>query len=229
MLEKVFLVLAEAALETVPPEIQGHPAVVKDAERRGKKPGQILLDRSYHHFAMKKLPDAEKRGRPDIVHFCLLEALGSPLNQANKLETYVSTRGGLVIYVNPCVRLPRVYDRFKGVVEKLFSEGEIRSETGETLLRCEKKSLKSLVESLNPSTKILLTEKGEYVNALGFSAALAGHARPLIMVGCFPHGDFTSETKALADKSLAIHKTPLEAWTIVSRVLCYIEQNLIPL
>ncbi|BAJ50641.1 ribosome biogenesis protein [Candidatus Caldarchaeum subterraneum] len=221
--------MAEAALETVPPEIQGHPAVVKDAERRGKKPSQILLDRSYHHFAMKKLPDAEKRGRPDIVHFCLLEALGSPLNQANKLETYVATRGGLVIYVNPRVRLPRVYERFKGVVEKLFAEGEIRSETGETLLRCEKKSLKTLAESLNPSTKILLTERGEPVNARGFSAALAGHTRPLIMVGCFPHGDFTSETKSLADKTLAIHQTPLEAWTVISRVLCYIEQNLIPL
>ncbi|MEM0348699.1 MAG: 16S rRNA methyltransferase [Candidatus Caldarchaeum sp.] len=227
-MEKVFLVLVEAALETVPPEIQGHPAVVKDARRRGKKPGQILLDKSYHHFAMKKLPDAEKRGRPDIVHFCLLEALGSPLNQANKLETYVSTNSGLVIYVNPRVRLPRVYERFKGVVEKLFEEGEIRSETGETLLRCEKKSLKSLTETLNPSTKILLTERGEHVNALRFSAALAGYARPLIMVGCFPHGDFTSETKSLADKALAIHQTPLEAWTVVSRVLCYIEQNLKP-
>jgi len=30
---------------------------------------------------MKKLRESEKRGRPDIVHFALLEALGSPLNK----------------------------------------------------------------------------------------------------------------------------------------------------
>ncbi|MEM4363521.1 MAG: hypothetical protein QXT90_05715, partial [Candidatus Caldarchaeum sp.] len=89
VLERLFLLLVEAAVETVPEEIQNHPAVLKDAGRRGKKPSQVLLDRSYHHWAMKTLKDGQKRGRPDIVHFSLLEALGSPLNMKGLLETYV--------------------------------------------------------------------------------------------------------------------------------------------
>ncbi|RLG20801.1 hypothetical protein DRN72_04605 [Methanosarcinales archaeon] len=56
-----------------------------------------LLDSSYHHKAMRMLENPDKRGRPDIVHFCLLEALGSPLNVDGKLSTVVHTYDGKII------------------------------------------------------------------------------------------------------------------------------------
>jgi len=34
------LILVEAALEIVPPGIQHHPSVRRDAKRRGKRPGE---------------------------------------------------------------------------------------------------------------------------------------------------------------------------------------------
>ncbi|MCS6770346.1 MAG: 16S rRNA methyltransferase [Candidatus Caldarchaeum sp.] len=221
-MDKLILVLVETAVETVPPEIQRHPAVLKHAERRGKHPSKILLDRSYHHWAMKNLPEAEKRGRPDILHFCLLEALGSPLNLNGLLETYAATLNGYVVHVNPAVRLPRVYERFKGLMEKLFEDMEVVSSSGETLLRLERASLRSLVERLTPSRKILMTEKADTRGHTGFASLLTA-GKPMVMVGGFPHGDFRKETEELADVKVALAQRPLEAWTVVSRVLCLAE------
>ncbi|MEM4411200.1 MAG: 16S rRNA methyltransferase [Candidatus Caldarchaeum sp.] len=223
VLERLFLLLVEAAVETVPEEIQNHPAVLKDAGRRGKKPSQVLLDRSYHHWAMKTLKDGQKRGRPDIVHFSLLEALGSPLNMKGLLETYVVTRDGLIVHVNPAVRLPRVYERFKGVFEQLFEKGVIVSDSGQVLMRLEKGSLEELVERLKPTTRILLSEKADPRTASSLQTLLKT-PRPLVMVGCFPHGDFSPETERLAEMHVALYEKPLEAWVAVSRVLCTAEQ-----
>ncbi len=223
-LEKLILLLVEAALETVPKEILNHPAVIKEARRRRKNPSQLLLDRSYHHWAMKGLHSAEKRGRPDIVHFTLLEALGSPLNLMGFLETYVSTFNGLIIYVNSTVRLPRVYERFKGVFEQLFEKGVIYSESGVELLFFERSTLPQIIEKIKPSVKILLSEKGQPYSQVSFQNLLKTE-RPLVMVGCFPHGDFFTETKMVADVEVSLFKKPLEAWVAVSRVLCLAEQT----
>ena len=57
----------------------------------------------------KKLNNWRKRGRPDIVHLCLLEALESPLNKNKILSVYVHTYDNKIIYINPEVRLPRNY------------------------------------------------------------------------------------------------------------------------
>ena len=151
---RIKLVLAEAALETVPREIWGHPAVYKTAKRRGKTPASILLDRSLHHQAMKNLPEAEKRGRPDIVHVSLLEALSSPLNREGLLETYVHTIGDYAIFINPETRLPRNYNRFVGLIEQLFEIGRVPPE-GEPLLTLKPMSLRVLLEQIKP-TRIIL-------------------------------------------------------------------------
>ncbi|MEM4335190.1 MAG: 16S rRNA methyltransferase [Candidatus Caldarchaeum sp.] len=225
-MEKLLLVLAESAIEIVPPEIQRHPAVLRHAERLGKNPSKILLDRSYHHWAMKNLQEAEKRGRPDIVHFSLLEALGSPLNLNGLLETYVATRDGFIVHVNPSVRLPRVYERFKGLVEQLLEEGEVVSSLGTRLLSLERASLKQLVDRLQPSLKVLMTERGEVFSPVRFQSLLRD-GRPLVIVGGFPHGGFMRETEEMADVKVSIHRKPLEAWTVVSRVLCMAEQLMI--
>ena len=61
------LVLTESAIELVPSDLWKHPAVMKRSRLIGKNPGQMLLDRSYHHGAMLQIKDGRKRGRPDMV------------------------------------------------------------------------------------------------------------------------------------------------------------------
>ena len=68
------LVIAESALELVPKELQSHNSVIASARRFNKKPSEILLDISWHFAAMKGIKNEIKRGRPDLVHFSLLEA-----------------------------------------------------------------------------------------------------------------------------------------------------------
>ena len=116
------LVLAESALELVPNKIQQHPAVVSHANKLRKKPSEILLDNSWHFAAMKGISNEIKRGRPDIVHFCLLEASSIPLFKENKIRIYVHTINDDVIILGKDVQLPKSYHRFAGLIEKLFKE-----------------------------------------------------------------------------------------------------------
>lgn len=223
-METLHLIIAEAALELVPQEIQSHPAVRRHAARLGKKPGEILLDRSYHHWAMGKLVNSMKRGRPDIIHFTLLEALGSPLNLVGKLRIWVSTYDGYVIRLDRHVRLPRVYERFKGLIEKLYAAGEVRTDEGRVMMEIRHMPLRSLMREVAPNITVLLSESGEYVSPDELGWIAVGAERPAAVIGGFPHSSFTKETLDLADRVVSIHPSPLEAWIATSRLLCAVER-----
>ena len=51
MTRAISLVISEAALEKIPVNIIDHPSVTNHARKLGKRPSEILLDRSYHHAA----------------------------------------------------------------------------------------------------------------------------------------------------------------------------------
>jgi rRNA small subunit pseudouridine methyltransferase Nep1 len=212
------LVLAEAELELVPPEIASHPSVTAQAWRAGKKATEILLDSSFHHKAMRKLKEAERRGRPDIVHNCLLLALDSPLNREGLLRVYVHTRNGEVILVDPSARLPRSYHRFVGLMEDLFKRGAVPPES--PLLRLERKSLGELLAGIG-GRKLVFTEKGERRR---WSELFTGEPAAAV-VGAFPHGDF-HDWSQLPRERVCIDPEPLNADTVVSRILFAYEQAL---
>ena len=107
--------LVESALELVPKEIRKQPAVVSDARRRQKDASEILLDRSFHHSAMAKLRDSEKRGRPDLVHVALLSVTGTPLYAEGRVKAFVHTYDGLVLEIAEKTRIPKNYLRFRGL------------------------------------------------------------------------------------------------------------------
>ncbi|CAD5243951.1 16S rRNA methyltransferase [Thermococcus camini] len=212
------LVIAEAELELAPKSIVDHPAIVNHAKRRGKKPEEILLDATYHHSAIKKLPDGERRGRPDIVHICLLNALESIANKENLLRVYVHTRNDEVIYIKPETRIPRNYNRFVGLMESLFKNREVPRDL--ELLRIEEKSLGELVEELNPDGVFVMHEEGKPTKPRDFGKTLGGLENPLVIVGGFPHGDFRSETPW---EKISIYEAPLMAWTVVNEIITNFE------
>ena len=224
-MEKLVLVIVEAAIELVPKSIRNHPAVRAYAAKRGKRPEEVLLDRSYHHAAMRKLREAEQRGRPDISHFILLEALGSPLNKCGMLELYVQTRSGHVIWINPETRLPRIYERFKGLIEKLYEEPIVEAD-GRILLKLEEKKLSELIKEVDPDIRILLSEDGKPMKWSEFGKIITSRRKPLVMIGGFPRGGFHEETIRNADEIISLWPEPLEAWVIASRVISITEQAL---
>ena len=215
------LVIADAELELVPEEIADHPAVVNYARRRGKKPNEVILDSSYHHSALKKLKDGERRGRPDIVHICLLNALESIANKEGRLRVYVHTRNDEVIYIKPETRLPRNYNRFLGLMESLFKNRAVPKDL--ELLRLEEKSLGELVGEINPDKVFIMHEEGELVKPGDFGRKLAELENPLVIVGGFPHGDFRSKVRG---KRVSLYREPLMAWTIVNEIIVNLESSL---
>lgn len=214
----LILIIAESALEIVPKSIWDAPAVQRDVKRRGKSPSQILLDRSYHHSAMIKLKNSGKRGRPDIVHFTLLEALGSPLNRDGLLQTYVHTIDDHVIDVDSHSRLPRNYNRFVGLMEQLFELGKIPP-TGNPLLTIRKQSIAQLLTELKPTYTTAFTRLGKLMRLDEAVAKLVKEEKPTAIVGGFPRGHFSGELLKLVDETVCFDPEMLDTWTVTSRLV----------
>jgi len=219
------LILVESALELVPAEIANHPAIVKNARRRDKKPGETLLDTSLHYYAMLKLKDREKRGRPDIVHVSLLNALESPLNKAGHLRVYIHTYPGHVVFVKPETRIPRNYNRFVGLMEQLLVSGRVPPNSDDPLMYVKTMSLRDLQDLIGVKGLILLHEEGEE-RKLSEVVAKALKENYAIGVGGFPHGDFSKEVLEIASYRYSIYDKPLTTWIVVSRIITTAEHML---
>jgi rRNA small subunit pseudouridine methyltransferase Nep1 len=52
------------------------------------------------------------------------------LNKAGLVQIYIHTSRGVLIEVNPCVRIPRTFRRFSGLMVQLLHKLYIRSDDG---------------------------------------------------------------------------------------------------
>ena len=213
------LILAESSIELVPNEIAGHPAIIKWAKRKKKDPRELVLDQNYHHSAILRLgKSGVGRGRPDIAHFSLLVALGSPLNADNQLNCYVHTRDDHVIEIDPPTRLPRNTDRFTALIEQLYQDSVVPS-SGPALLKLKKESLKSLLSRIHADRVVALTTLGSSKPMEAVAEELREAKRPVLLVGGFSTGHFSEGTMRLASEKTQVDRRSLEAWTIVGRAL----------
>ena len=212
------IILAESALETIPKKLWEYPAVKRYSKKHRKPPQLIILDRSYHHAAMKTLSKSDKRGRPDIIHFVLLEALGSPLNKERLLQVYVHTLNNYVIKAEPETRLPRNYSRFIGLMEQLFEFGRAPP-NGKALLELESKTLSQLLSEINPTRVVAFSTAGTPQTIEEVMSRLSNEEKPVVIIGGFPHGHFSAITLQLVDKLVRIDSEMLEACTVTSRVI----------
>lgn len=215
------LILADAELELVPGALTGHPAVRTSAKKRGRSPAAILLDSSFHHPALKKFPEGERRGRPDIAHLFTLLCLDSVLNAQGQLRTIIHTRNDEVIRFAPETRIPKNYPRFVGLMEDLFQKGAVPED--KPLLTLERGvPLERLLAGFS-EPKWAFKEGGESVNLWTEFARLEGGL--VAVLGGFPHGDFRSPVTKLCDRMVSIHDEPLRAWTVTSEILVAYRQR----
>ncbi|MHC1598308.1 MAG: 16S rRNA methyltransferase [Candidatus Methanofastidiosia archaeon] len=198
------IVIAESELELVPHQICGHSSLRK---LKLKKKPFALLDSNFYHRAMQALPDAYRRGRPDIVHICLLCAMESPLNKKGELEVYVHTRNDEVIYMSPLWKVPKSYHRFVGLMEQLFEKGRIDA-GGHELLRIEKKTLLELLNDIS---------SGFDVKVMNFHGeAYESTDNAVVVIGGFSHGDFKTK---LPYEQYSIFQQELVAWSVLNHVI----------
>ncbi|MDA4127587.1 MAG: ribosome biogenesis protein [Thaumarchaeota archaeon] len=213
-------VFAESALELVPKETSRSAAVVSDSKRRERKASEILLDRSFHHSAMSRLKDSEKRGRPDLVHVALLSVTGTPLYLDGRVRVFVHTYPGVVLELAEKTRIPKNYLRFRGLMEKALVE-----RPREGLIRTYSAGVDELVrKKLGCDLVIGLSVQGKQSNAGEVAKRVASAMNPCVIVGGFPHGHFSKEVLVSADELVRIDTMPLEAHVVASRVVYEIEK-----
>ncbi|AEM38181.1 Suppressor Mra1 family protein [Pyrolobus fumarii 1A] len=218
---RVRIVLLESPLELVPREIRNHPQVVRYARRFGIDPGEALLDKTYHYYAMASLPQKWKRGRPDIVHVSLLLLQDSVLNLTGHLEVYIHVLDGRVFRVEPETRIPKHLDRFKGLMAQLLIHNRVPP-TGKPLIHLYASTLREFVDKMGGL--ILLWERGKPATPADIVREALETGWP-IGIGMFPRGDFKKSTLRKASRTYSIYGgVPLKAWTVIHELLCAAEE-----
>ena len=219
----ISLVLAESSLELMPRDLIFHLSVVSHAQKLGKRPSEILLDNSWHFAAMKNIDNEIKRGRPDLVHFSILEATTIPLYFKNKIKIFIHTIDDKVISVGENVHIPKSYHRFAGLFEKLFSEKIINVDNNE-LLSVKEQSFSQLIASLNPSQIIGLSTTGKPSSFEKISTNVRDNS--CIVIGGFQKGHFSNSTNDNLTDLFSVSSTSLESHVVVARMLYECEKTI---
>jgi len=219
----ISLILSESSLELVPSELKHHPSVISHARKLGKYPSEILLDNSWHFAAMKGIENEMKRGRPDLVHFSILESTTIPLYLQNKMKLYVHTLDDKVISFGKNVHIPKSYHRFEGVVEKLYQEKEITT-NDDVLLEIEEKTFSKLLDEINPSKVFGFSTKGTKSTYEKIAKEITGDT--CIVVGGFQKGHFSDSVETKITDLYSVGDESFEGHVVVARMLYEYEKTI---
>jgi len=219
----ISLILSESSLELVPSELEHHPSVISHARKLGKYPSEILLDNSWHFAAMKGIENEMKRGRPDLVHFSILEATTIPLYLQNKMKLYVHTLDDKVISFGKNVHIPKSYHRFEGVIEKLYQEKEITT-NDDVLLEIEEKTFSELLDEINPSKVFGFSTKGIKSTYEKIAKEIDDDA--CIVVGGFQKGHFSDSVQSKITDLYSVGDESFEGHVVVARMLYECEKTI---
>jgi len=219
----ISLIISESALELIPFELEDHPSVISHARKLGKYPSEILLDNSWHFAAMKGIKNEIKRGRPDLVHFSILEATTIPLYLQNRLNLFVHTIDDKVIHFGKNVHLPKSYHRFEGVIEKLYQEKKIIS-NNELLLELKDQTFLELICEINPSKIIGFSTEGQLTSYEKIAAQISDNS--CIVLGGFQKGHFSDSIQNKITDLYSVGDESFEGHVVASRILYEYEKTI---
>lgn len=210
-------VLAEAELELMPPELLREPLVQARAKRRRRAPEHLVLDQALDHKAMRRLPEAERRGRPDLAHVFLLLLQDSPLNRRGRLRVLLHTRHDEAIEVSPATRIMRNQAKFVQLAEDLLRQGRVPLDAPLLTLTRETPLAKLLEGCAGP--KVLLDEGGPLARTPRFAEMARAHDDITFVFGGFPRGAFRQAPHDAFDHVLRVADEPLSVWSALVPVL----------
>lgn len=215
--------IAEAAMELVPQILRNHPSVRNHSKRTGRSVNEIFLDISYHHKAMieKNIDQWWKRGRPDIVHFDLVEALSTPLFKQKKLQVYVSTFDNNLVTISQDLRIPKNYFRFEGLMIGIFNKQ--KNKNSPNLIEFQENvNFNDLIEKIvRPDLTIGFSVKGTQskISDILQNNAIDTTKHYCFVIGGFQRGNFSETVSEACDAIYSISPFSLESHVVISRVL----------
>lgn len=202
--QRMIVVLSEASLETYKISSNG-PGGDKYA----------LLNCDDHQGILKKMGRDISEARPDITHQCLLTLLDSPINKAGKLQVYIHTSRGVLVEVNPTVRIPRTFKRFSGLMVQLLHKLSIRSVNSEEKLL---KVIKNPITDHLPTKcrKVTLSFDAPVVRVQDYINKLDEDESICVFVGAMARGrdNFADE---FVDEKIGLSNYPLSASVACSK------------
>jgi rRNA small subunit pseudouridine methyltransferase Nep1 len=213
------LILTDAELELVPQKLTGHQQVIQSARRSGVNPSKMLLDSSLHYAGLRSIPEGDRRGRPDLVHFFLLTVLESIPNKRGDVRVLVHTRNNELIRFVPETRLIRNYNRFCGLMQKLFETGSVGEP--DPLIEMQKdRDLNSILRQVKPKRTIVLHPEGTPKEPRQVFTPEDATRDVAAIIGGFPSGDYRSELPKDAER-VSIFAEPLTVWTVAAELLAH--------
>jgi rRNA small subunit pseudouridine methyltransferase Nep1 len=216
----LIIILAECGIELIPKEIRSHSAVKKNFSTQLYS--SQLLDNALHHSAMVELKTLEKRGRPDIAHLSLLNALGSPLNKSGNIRLYVHTINSKIFEFNPEIRISRNYNRFKGLLAKLLIDGDI-TVNGTQLISKYNGTIQNLITKFSNSKVFIFSTKGKLIKKSNeiFNTDISENI--IAIIGGFQKSTLSDEFLGLSESIFSISNYSLDAWVVISKIINYYE------
>ncbi|KAF8239445.1 nucleolar essential protein 1 [Tricholoma matsutake] len=218
---RLYVILEQACLETY--RISGGGSNGKGRNRKGD--GEVkytLLNCDDHQGILAKTGRDIADARPDITHQCLLTLLDSPLNKAGLLQVFIHTAKGVLIEVNPHVRIPRTFKRFSGLMVQLLHKLSIRGVNGpEKLLKVIKNPV---IDHLPPNTiKITLSGDAPTQRLSSYLPTIPTTHSIAVFVGAMARGkdDFAD---GYVDEKISISDYPLSASVACGKFCCALEE-----
>lgn len=202
--KRLVVVLSQASLETYQMNSSG---------LGGDK--YALLNCDDHQGLLRKMGRDIAEARPDITHQCLLTLLDSPINKAGKLQVYIHTVRGVLIEVNPCVRIPRTFKRFSGLMVQLLHKLSIRSvKSEEKLLRVIKNPITDHLPT--KCRKVTLSFDAKIQRVQDYVQKLDDDESICVFVGAMARGkdNFADE---YVDEKIGLSNYPLSAAVACSK------------
>jgi len=219
-----WILLFDSNIETIPREIAGDRSLAKVAKgQRSKGTEQIILDRSIHHFAMRRLSGGLARGRPDIVHISILGVTDTPAYASGTVRLLIHTTGDRLIEPANRWRPPRNYRNFLGLMEALMEVGRVPP-GGKPILELETGSIEDAVSRTKAERVVLLSSHGQLCDLREKVESLKGRL-VTYLIGAYAKGEPRAEVVSVADEVVSIHPSSLSSSVVVARLLYEIERT----
>lgn len=174
-----------------------------------------LLNCDDHQGLLRKMGRDIAEARPDITHQCLLTLLDLPINKAGRLQVFIHTARGVLIEVNPSVRIPRTFKRFSGLMVQLLHKLSIR------LVNSEEKLLKVIKNPISDHLptkcrKVTLSFDAEIKRVQDYVETLDEDESICVFVGAMARGqdNFADE---FVDEKIGLSNYPLSASVACSK------------
>ena len=168
-----------------------------------------LLNCDDHQGLLRKMGRDIAEARPDITHLCLMTLLDSPINKEGRLQVFIHTARGVLIEVNPSVRIPRTFKRFSGLMVQLLHRLSIRSVNSEEKLL---KVIKNPISDHLPTKcrKVTLSFDAEIRRVQDYVSTLDKDESICVFVGAMARGldNFADE---FVDEKIGLSNYPLSA------------------